>query len=990
MPSRRGFASLRLATFTVLAIFIALPTTAFAQEEAPATPVFDGRSVDDWAEEVGNGDILTIMALARGGPEAHPVLRALLRRIDPEILKGALTIVSRCAGTGAPLVPDVVSALRHPDVEVRVAAAGALHSFPDHASTIPALIATLDDRHIQVRLTALAVLTDLKVQAPRATVIVDEGLRASSPQARWLAARICGQMGERGKFAIERLVELMGSRQVPIALAAAGALVSLGHEIEPALARLSAGLWHRDRQVRGMTADALRGLGEAARPVVGKLLTGLESDDPKIRLTALEILLHTGLEPSVAVDALFAALAEEPGEGRTRAESILEERARHFGDGVLVEFGDLVSHEIPSVRHTAIRILGGCRCPEAMVPVLARAGLSDDPVLQAGATDILARMDEATRSAAIRDLGSALATALKGSAMRTRARRLLNRMVPADALPILLDLLRSEEAEVRAHAVYALCLLCPEEPGTMPALLARLEDPSPEVRREAVLAVQVLDPRPDVAMPGLPDLLQDIDAAVRAYAGAALATMATPAAPDCGGKTLAEWVAGLRSGDYKVWSSVGGDLVKHGKSALPVMRALRLQQSVLLRRRAASLISGIEGTGDQVMAELALALRDPDFWVRYDAAVSLWHFQDHPLITPLMLRTLDDPSPLPMGAILESLAKTGAEPDRILAVVSPAVYAERTGIRLEAIEAAGLLGARARSLAPRIVTIFEQSKGYEKTVCALALGRIGAHIDAVLALGVEAISSEEKDRRGTGREFLAALGERGREAATLYVARLVAPDELERLLAAQVLLSVDLESQKAVVALNGLLWSSAAAVRRRAAEVVEDWNFEPPAGYVNGLLALLESEDVDVRLETLERIDEILEVPEFIPALVRALSDANRDVRQAALKCLGSVSLETLQPLMEALARTDNGTGRIEAIRWLRVHGHRVVTTSKKNWLPLLKSDDMLDRMRAIRGIMDAGKSTPEIIEALERCLKDPIVSVQNMAKKALKRLQLR
>jgi hypothetical protein len=64
----------------------------------------------------------------------------------------------------------------------------------------------------------------------------------------------------------------------------------------------------------------------------------------------------------------------------------------------------------------------------------------------------------------------------------------------ADALPMLLVLIRSEAAKVRRVAIGGLVAQGKERPGVMPALLEAINDPDTDVRQGAIVALKHLDP----------------------------------------------------------------------------------------------------------------------------------------------------------------------------------------------------------------------------------------------------------------------------------------------------------------------------------------------------------------------------------------------------------------------------------------------------------------------------------------------------------------
>jgi hypothetical protein len=156
---------------------------------------------------------------------------------------------------------------------------------------------------------------------------------------------------------------------------------------------------------------------------------------------------------------------------------------------------------------------------------------------------------------------------------------------------------------------------------------------------------------------------------------------------------------------------------------------------------------------------------------------------------------------------------------------------------------------------------------------------------------------------------------------------------------------------------------------------------------VKGIVALLDAGDLEERLWALGRIEASLRIAGFAAGVVRAFSDSNPDVREAAKGCLVILPASTLRPLLVTLALSGEDPGRSMARNWLMGFGSHLWPSSSR-WLTILLTGTEADRARVIRDLAEQGQATPDVIAALMCCLKDPSASIREHAEKALKYLR--
>ena len=189
--------------------------------------------------------------------EIAPHLRNLLRGdADWRVRAESGRAIGRLSVREA--VPDLVRALRDPQVEVRVVAAAALWRLPD-AAAVPALVELLDDQDAAARqwaALALGVVRDHRSTQPLLRLLND-----SADNVRLDAIRSLGRIGD--PEALAGLVAFVNDEDKPLEerLEAVNSLAQLqGPTKVNALARM---LSHDEQRVRLRVVRALGQVGDA-------------------------------------------------------------------------------------------------------------------------------------------------------------------------------------------------------------------------------------------------------------------------------------------------------------------------------------------------------------------------------------------------------------------------------------------------------------------------------------------------------------------------------------------------------------------------------------------------------------------------------------------------------------------------------------------------------------------------------------------------------
>lgn len=198
--------------------------------------------------------------------------------------------------------------------------------------------------------------------------------------------------------------------------------------------------------------------------------------------------------------------------------------------------------------------------------------------------------------------------------------------IPLEAVSAVAAALTDEQSSVRAAAARVLGALCrsADDGGVragigLPALLKALPDGDAAVRREVVDAIENFYPR-RIAQESLVEELHDIDPGVRYRAAVVLAPIA--------GTTIPVLAEALREGDTKIRNRA----------------IVALRGSIWLVRDDERFAETVASDRAAVFAALRVALKDPDFLVRSQAALSLYDCGPaaKPLL-PAIIEALDDP-----------------------------------------------------------------------------------------------------------------------------------------------------------------------------------------------------------------------------------------------------------------------------------------------------------------------------------------------------------
>ncbi len=261
----------------------------------------------------------------------------------------------------------------------------------------------------------------------------------------------------------------------------------------------------------------------------------------------------------------------------------------------------------------------------------------------------------------------------------------------------------------------------------------------------------------------------------------------------------------------------------------------------------------------------------------------------------------------------------------------------------------------------------------------------------------EALAAE-KDARV--RRELAVLIGRYPAVARLGVTGLIrALEDTEaatRIAAAEALAAAGEEAKSAAPQLVAMLQNADAGVRRAAVIALGRIRPEGAPAIAEQLAAMLhQTDDVELRRELLVALGLLQEKSSaVVAALVRMLDDKDDELRQRAVRILGSFGPDAAaaaDPLLRAATKDPQRAIRVDA-----VHGFAAVLgdTFKARWrelLPLLQDAEHLVRLAVVEEIGALGPALQgdgEVLRLLRQRLSDPHVKVREAVAAVIKRIE--
>jgi HEAT repeat protein len=479
----------------------------------------------------------------------------------------------------------------------------------------------------------------------------------------------------------------------------------------------------------------------------------------------------------------------------------------------------------------------------------------------------------------------------------------------AGAVAALTPLLKHNSAKVRAHTAHALGAIGPQAKSAAPSLVELLKDPDVTVRRQVVQALMSIRPGPQSTIPLVAQMLKESDPATRVRI---LRTLV-----EAGPKAVPTAIEALKQDEGAYWAClVLRDLGPVGKDAVPALAERLSDRRPEVRREAALALASMESAAAPATSQLVKVLNDEHAAVAATYAlarigrisgeaekkirsnmdsrdpllstVSLWamtmtHPDDKELrvrATEQLIERLKDPNAHVRVAAARGLAALPPAPEITAPIWEKAMKnADETTLH-HALDALARLGAPA---VPRLIAGLKQDK--LRPEIAQVLGHMGPV--AAPATGALAALIDDPDEETSHAAILAlaAIGPAAKEAVPALVEALKQPDRSDRFAIIYALGTIGKAAAAAKPALLAILGDSTdeAAVVAAWSLVKIDPSPAVTAKTVPVLTSALTSPLPIIRRGAAEALGESGRAAKAaVPALERALKDADNSVRDAA------------------------------------------------------------------------------------------------------------
>ncbi len=471
-----------------------------------------------------------------------------------------------------------------------------------------------------------------------------------------------------------------------------------------------------------------------------------------------------------------------------------------------------------------------------------------------------------------------------------------------EAVPALIDLLKSDNAEVQAHAAAALGAIGHDAKPAAKALASAIRDGDEMVRREAIEALQKIRPGPAVMLPILGELLKDGSPVVRTRIMAALA--------EHGSRAMRLLVPALENEKTAyfaclVISEIGPD----AKKAVPALVKLLGTKDQALQREAIMALAAIGPAAQPAVDKLAGIIDCPVNGVPAIYALgSIGAVSDD--VNSKLAKKAEGDDAIVKTVSAWTLAKLHPGEERFARrAVKLLVEALKSGdpqVRLAAAKALETLDADPEIMRPIMIEALEDADEGTTVAVLSTMAKLGPQIVPRLIAALQ----HEKARR-FACHILGELGPGAAPATDALAGLLTDSDESTQSEAAFALAEIGPGAAAAVPALQKALdsdgpvrFAAAYALGRIGSKAIK----AKPA-----LLAQLKSDNKDMVLLSAWALAHIHpECPtcqeKALPVLIAGLDESDAKFRRECVNgigCFGKAAKDAVEKLKKAMEDSD-------------------------------------------------------------------------------------
>jgi HEAT repeat protein len=700
--------------------------------------------------------MLEVLALIGSESRAAcPTVAQDLSSPHPALRRRALEVLERAAPENSSLLPKLLDLLHDEDASVRLSAARALASWRVGAKqVVPALVHTLLDDDSGVRYAAARAL---RAYAPQSVTALLRYFDDTAVKLQTQVAWALGRMGDEGREAIPELALALEARSARLRKAAGLALGKMGLSACPALIQtMKRGSSHGREEAAKALAVMARNLGPnpGLEGCIPALLTMLEK--PRHRGTAARTLESFG---SIAVAALIDLFQKD--------DELLQELA-------LDSLERMRSQALPALPQLIAGLSSANgRFYERLSETLgALGGAAVDPLLEAldsadikvcqGAVKAFAAMAKQGpwRPSLFERVLPKLINALGHPGMRESVARTLSSM-GKEAVPFLLDVIRSGDLTRSRYALWALARIGPKAKSATGLVIDLLQSPEPALHSLALTTLVNIGP---AAVPALLDCLED----------PATENLGTRALKRIGALAVPQLLAALDSKESRrhpavvraLAAIVREDVDVQGDAIFAALRRCLCATDAQLRQAAVEAAVTLGENREQLIPHLLPLLKDEDELVRrrtIDVLVSMGLAAVAPLVATLAGDEVDV-----RREAAEALAKMGEE---AVAGLCQALRSETPEVRREAARTLGRIGRYGGSASSAVSALVESLEDDAiKCAAAFALGEICCHLEMTVPALVGLLADSDREARWWAAHALGSVArESSRQGSNIIV-----------------------------------------------------------------------------------------------------------------------------------------------------------------------------------------------------------------------------
>ena len=564
--------------------------------------------------------VTLVLAVACGMQAAHAGKKLCKKKLRSGLEKGcpkALSALEECnLEVKTSMVPELVSTYLHGDWNTSARARTLLLNIADAApeavvSEVAEQFRNAESDNVAVRLPAMELLADVGPAARHAMPALETALESSDFHIRQQALWAVSSVGSEARTAVPALVGLLKDDDALLRKYAMQTLRSVG--TGPAVVpELAEALQSRYSSVRRFAFEALEALGPRIQKAVPALVDASRNGNFTLSLDAVRSAGLASSSAAAGAEGLKTVAALWVGRAIKAAQQVQADELRDA-----LEEGEEGAVEDVEKASMAVK--------KALVPALIDVYLDGTWTQSAKAKSLLMNIGKNAPGSVVPRLMRRYRDAdADDVAVRLPVMELLRDLGPAavDAVPVLIDGVRSGDLSIQQQAVWALGAIGPEAEEAVPALMGLLDAEDALLRKDAVEALKVIGPDAS-AVEELADALSSDDSSVRRFAAEALADIG----PD-GEDAVPELIEVVETGGrflqleaIKALGAIGAGAedaipvllkVSEGKSA----KALETIQKALDNIKSANLppdVQDVEATceeGKSVTIDLPVELKD--------------------------------------------------------------------------------------------------------------------------------------------------------------------------------------------------------------------------------------------------------------------------------------------------------------------------------------------------------------------------------------------